>query len=120
MKRDMELIINILKCIEEGWEENFEEYFAEVEDYHFWHNVWLTRDFGLIETQDFHSLGKETTFTPTRITWEGHDFLDAARSEAVVSEAKEIAKKKGLDFLNLPYELTKSLLVEVTKGALFS
>lgn len=120
MKRDMELIIDILKCMEEGWTENFEKYFAETEDNHFWHNVWLARDFGLIEAYDFQSLGKDDTYIPTRITWEGYDFLDAARSEVVVNEAKEIAKKKGLDFLNLPYEITKSLLVEVTKGALFN
>lgn len=33
-------------------------------------------------------------------------------------EAKEVAKKKGLDFLSLPFELTKALLVEVTKRTL--
>lgn len=119
MKRDMELIINILKCIEEGWDENFKKYFSEIEDEHLWHNVWLAKDFGLIEAIDISTFDGEMYF-PTKITWEGHDFLDAARSVAVVNEAKEIAKKKGLDFLNLPFEMTKALLIEVTKGALFS
>lgn len=119
MKRDMELIINILKCIEEGWDEHINNYFSEVEHEHLWYNVWLAKDYGLIEAVDVSTLSGEMYY-PTKITWEGHDFLDAARHEVVVNEAKEIAKKKGMDFLNLPFEITKALLVEVTKASLFN
>lgn len=69
MKRDMELIIKILKCMEEGWDENFDRYFLEIEDKHLWYNVWLAIDCGLIEVLDASTLSGEL-YHHTKITWE--------------------------------------------------
>lgn len=121
MKRDMDLIIKVLKYIEEhntatnSIVVEIEGYDSEEEREAVQYQVKLLKDAGYIEAKG--SLNPYEFYVRS-ITWEGHEFLDAARNEAVVSEAKEIAKKKGMDFLNLPFELTKTLLVEVAKRSL--
>ncbi|WP_054956488.1 DUF2513 domain-containing protein [Paenibacillus dakarensis] len=122
MKRDMDLIIKVLKYIEEhntatnSIVVEIEGCDSEEKREMVQYQVKLLKDAGFVEATgglnpyEFHVRG---------ITWEGHEFLDAARNEVVVSKAKEIAKKKGMDFLSLPFELTKTLLIEVTKKTLF-
>ncbi len=36
-------------------------------------------------------------FTATRLTWTGHEFLDATRSDTVWNKTKETFTTKGLD-----------------------
>ncbi|WP_342423116.1 DUF2513 domain-containing protein [Paenibacillus sp. FSL E2-0178] len=122
MKRDMDLIIKVLKYIEEHntatnsivveieGHESVED--REIVQY----QVKLLKDAGYVEAKGGLN---PFEFYVRSMTWEGHEFLDAARNEVVVSEAKEIAKKKGMDFLSLPFEITKALLVDVAKRSLF-
>ncbi|OMC74248.1 hypothetical protein BK125_20830 [Paenibacillus odorifer] len=121
MKRDMDLVIKVLKYIEENNTATnnivveIEGYEGEEERELVQYQVKLLRDAGYIEAK---GVLNPFEFYVRNMTWEGHEFLDAARNEVIVNEAKEVAKKKGLDFLSLPFELTKALLVEVTKRTL--
>jgi Hypothetical protein (DUF2513) len=45
-------------------------------------------------------------------SWEGHDFIDAVRNDAVWTKLKTQASEKGA---SLPFEVLKSLAIEAVK-----
>ncbi|MFJ6030591.1 DUF2513 domain-containing protein [Bacillus toyonensis] len=120
MKRDMELVRNILIQIEENnprtvvkliMEEN--DKFTEDEiDYH----LKLMVDAGLIDGQAKRVMGGGLLVNIRGLTWLGHDFLDAARNDKVWEKANETAESKGLDLRSLPLEVVKDFLVESAKA----
>ncbi|WP_337034826.1 DUF2513 domain-containing protein [Paenibacillus illinoisensis] len=124
LKRDMELIIDILKCIEETKTSassaivvHMYRYDTKEKQEHVQYQINLLKDAGYVEARGGLN---PYEFTIYNMTWAGHDFLDAARNEVVVSKTKEFVKSKGLDFLSLPIDVAKELLVETTKKMLFS
>ena len=107
MKRDMDLI-RMLLLQQEGGERmpGLDEYPAKVQAHH----AALLIDAGLIEgvTQKDRT-GQVARFHILRLTWAGHDFLDAARSDTVWNKAKEKVFKPGLSW-------TFSALLEFLKA----
>jgi hypothetical protein len=65
---------------------------------------------GLIDGQP----GSHGMPTVSRLTWEGHEFLDAVRDESVWKKTKEIGKHAGGTGLDLMFGIAK----EVIKGKL--
>ena len=118
MKRDMDLIRAILLHVEEH--DEFDTY----------------RDRGLFPTHDERSLNdhvlqmKEQGLVDaniqkggtvaiiaaevTRLTPQGHDFLQAARNETIWRRAKAIVAEKGG---SVPWDVFKALLVAVAKDS---
>jgi hypothetical protein len=47
-----------------------------------------------------------------RLTWKGHDFLDAARNESVWKKATGVVRSKGL---SLTFDLLKELLTSTIR-----
>jgi hypothetical protein len=47
------------------------------------------------------------------LTWEGHEFLDAARDDTRWSKAKKLVQEKGG---SLMFEALKAVLVQTLKG----
>jgi hypothetical protein len=90
MKRDMDLVRDILIQVEEsththGWcDINIEGRSPAEITYH----VRMMHEQGLIEAQDLTTMSG-VSWLPKRLTAQGHDFLDAARSEKVWTLAKE-------------------------------
>src|SRR6266481_2807845 len=96
MKRDMELIRIVLLSVEEkagdprGWV-NLEipGHSNQEISYH----VTLLQDAGLLESCDLSgTVGFDVR--PKRLTWNGHEFLDAAKNDTVWKKALEIGKEK--------------------------
>jgi predicted transcriptional regulator len=113
MKRDLELIIDILKFVEENHEPR-PRIIAKSdkhEDSYVQYNVGLMWEAGLIEASEMSTF-EGTSYLIKGLSWEGHDFLDAARNEVVVNKAKEIAKKQGAELFKLPIEVIKGVLVK--------
>ena len=50
-----------------------------------------------------------------RLTWDGHEFLDAARNESVWNNAKVIIKEK---VGTVSFEVLKTLLIKISKSLL--
>jgi hypothetical protein len=99
MQRDMDLIREILFKMEAN-NAGFAPPLLEIEgDYttaQITHHVWLLGNAGLLKVTDVTSLGSEgPEAIPVSITWEGHEFLAAARNDTVWSQAKEKAKSVG-------------------------
>lgn len=118
MKRDMELVIKILKEVEE--KDSIEPFNLRMSDEGYdddlvMYHLILMSEAGLIETFELTTLGGSNVMVK-RLTWEGHEFLDAARNDSVLSKAKEIAKQKGAELSSLPLMVVKDLLLATTKS----
>lgn len=111
MKRDMDLVRRILLAVEEqagdprGWIElSIPGYSKEVVSQH----VAMLADAGLLTAQDLSSTGGYLV-CPKTMTWEGHDFLDAARNDSVWNKVRDQVKEK---LATVPFEVLKALLMK--------
>ncbi len=116
MKRDWDLIRTILFELEKadptaGWVElDIEDYTPRAVAEH----VRLLDEAGLIEVQDVTTMG-DYDWRAKRLTWEGHEFLNDARSDTLWKRAKElVAEKVG----GVSFEVMKAVLVQLARGAI--
>jgi len=91
MKRDLETIRSILLKTEASSEAFRCESPEEI------YNAVLLSDAGLIEAR-FAPPTLPDTAMILRLTWQGHDFLDAARNDTIWSKAKEKFLKPGISW----------------------
>lgn len=94
MKRDMDLIREVLLKVEElPFDGGFHEITVEGRtDDEVTYHVMLLHEAGFIEAQDLTTMDC-ICWKPKRLTYSGHEFLDAARSDTVWQKAKEWTKK---------------------------
>ena len=101
MKRDMDLCREILRQIEAHPELNrpvkIEVEGRAPEDITY--QLHQLRQGGLIEAKDVSDL-QGLAYKPLRLTWQGHEFLDAARDDTIWRRGKERVMKAagGLTF----------------------
>jgi hypothetical protein len=109
MKRDIDLVRRILLDLEmkgsytDWFDVDIEEYSPEQMDYH----LELLMEASLISIKDPGR--KPLRSYPVRLTWEGHEFLDAARDEVRWQKAKRTTAQGG----DVPFEVLRSVLVEL-------
>lgn len=53
---------------------------------------------------------REATLLPTRLTWQGHEFLDAARNETIWYKTKKLVQERGGA---LTFDVAKAVLAQV-------
>lgn len=112
MRRDMNLIRKILLEIEEadsGWAPRLEiEGYSESQvGYH----AFLLIDAGLANGHDASTLRSDgPTGLITNLTWEGHEFAEAARNDDRWSRAMGVVTEKGGD---VTLGVLKQLLVDM-------
>ena len=116
MKRDLDLVRRILLDIEErdegaqtfGWATFVEDgYPLEAIHYH----VQLLNDAGLIQADEL----VPGQWWPERMTWTGHEFLDAARNDELWAKAKrQVQNKVG----SAPFQLVHDLLIQMVQESL--
>ena len=115
MKRDMDLVRQILIIMEEDNNPRGSGNIAvpginsDVMAYHFK----ILRDAGLIEAIDASSTSG-MHFMPTSLTWQGHEFIDAARNDGIWNKAKDIMLKKTG---GMSLDVLKVLLTDLAKKA---
>jgi len=110
MKRDMDLVRAILIALEKtdsaGKYQQFsiDDISEEVLSYH----IKLLHQAGLIEAHDASGCN-EFKWYPVSLTWDGHEFLELAKNDAIWTKAKLqlIKKVDGLSFAVLKSLLTK-------------
>ncbi len=119
MKRDMDLIKTILLYLEENarpdqWIRglNVEGYTEDQVYYH----IKLLTETGLIEGRDA-GIDQYFMWYASTLTWEGHEFLDSIRNEAVWNKIQEIVKEKGG---SISMEVLKSLAIKVSESLFLS
>jgi hypothetical protein len=117
MKRDMDLIRRLLFAIEEAPPQGPTA--LEVPGFtgdEINHNLALLLEAGLIVGRQSGELGRPTPHIRVlRLTWEGHDFLDAARDETRWKQARSLIVEKGGAFA---FDVVKQLLLELLKQSI--
>ena len=116
MKRDFDLIRSILIQAEAVPAGTFPQTFNVPEGMTaqtLTEHIELMVSRGLIEGEVFSVVDGQ--FHVRKLTWEGHDFLDAARSDTVWKKAKEQLGKVGG---SASLEIVKAVLVQITKTQL--
>ena len=111
MQRDVDLIRQILLDLEAGgpyadWLDiDIEAYSPEQMDYH----LELLVEAGFIRIP---ATGRELTRGhPLRLTWEGHEFLDAARSDERWRAVRALSERAG----GLPFATIRAALLEMAQ-----
>jgi hypothetical protein len=116
MERDMELVRMILIEIEKS--PNSEPRGISIPDRSYsevnYHLKILTNAGFVISSELVTKYGD--AWYPRELTWLGHDFLDAIRSESIWNKTKSHAKEKGLKLTNLPFEVIKAACIETGKS----
>ncbi len=112
MKHDMDLARQILLQSEEKArygnlvvELEFEDVPKQILSEH----VKLLTEAGLIESK---VNTREASLLPTRLTWQGHEFLDAARNENRWNQAKKTISEKGG---SLTFDVLKAVLTQLMR-----
>jgi hypothetical protein len=122
MKRDMDLIRAILFRIERSDTTGsgrpdviFERHSQEKVSYH----VLLAAQAGFIKARDLTNSGSKLDVRPIHLTWAGHEFIDAVRSDTLWEKAKSISREKTgtVSFEALKIVLSK-LMRDVLRGGL--
>ena len=114
MKRDMDLVRLILLEIEKSSEDPRAEIRLQIPDYTFEqvsYHVMILHEAGLVEADDLSTMGSGSVWLPRRLTWSGHEFLDAARNDSIWKKAKEKAS-------SMNFELLKELLLNLARQQL--
>jgi hypothetical protein len=113
MKRDMNLIRFLLLDTEgEDPKPDLSPYSEEQKVYH----SALLIEAGLVDGRIIGGSNGEPVGTVTlRLTWAGHEFLDAARNDTIWHKAGERIKKSGVD---VTMSLTKEILNQILKQSL--
>lgn len=114
MERDLTLVRDILEAVAAhpkpvGWVPlNIPNRTADEISYH----VKLMVDADLVEAKD---VSTTTLFSwkPQRLTWQGHEFLDAVRNETVWNRVRKVIQDKGG---NASFEVVKELAIQISKS----
>ena len=99
MRRDMDLVRQILLAVEEREEEDLRRSTLSVEGYGeqaVARHVEIMQEAGLVDAHVMRADGVPPYAARVfRLTWEGHDFLEATRNETVWAKTKQFVKEKG-------------------------
>lgn len=113
MKRDMNLIrLLLLETEGQAPKPDLSNYSEKQQVYH----TALLIDAGLVDGIAIKDSSGEIQATNVyRLTWAGHEFLDAARNETVWQKTQENIKKTGVD---VTISILKDLLTQTLKQTL--
>lgn len=115
MKRDMDVVRQILIATEALPPGQGLDRMDGLDPAIFVHHVVLMKDGGLIEASAQVGRGSFANFAIVqRMTWSGQDFLDAARDDTLWQKAKVNVMRPGLSFT---FDVVKDWLkTEITQG----
>jgi len=116
MKRDMDLIRQILFDLEE-WQPEMGEVDIEVEGYsteEINYHLVILMDASLVKAAFQRNIKGDFIWHDIRLTWEGHEFLDAARDNKRWEKAKIAMAQVG----GFALDVMKQLLVQYLKQEL--
>lgn len=113
MKRDWEIIREILiRLDEKGVEthalksEDFDEHIRSNITY----QVELLEEAGLVDATIIKTMTDPPDFMAFRLTWHGHELLDAIRNDSVWNKTKQSFVSKGL---SMTFDLVKSVAISI-------
>ncbi len=120
MKRDMDLIRRTLLAIEDvpyRGKTGLHTSQIDIDGYAFEeinYSVSLLNDAGFVEAHSKTRIDKVVVWTIERLTWQGHEFLDAARDQKTWNQAKKTISEKGG---SLTFDVLKAVLSQLARQA---
>jgi len=112
MKLDMDLVRKILIVLEE-YPHGFYNQFLSIEGYseeQIGYHITLMEEAGLLRAIDATSMESQSPEAmPQRLTWQGHEFLDACRDDGRWAKAKDIFRQAG----GVSFDIAKEVLVRL-------
>jgi hypothetical protein len=117
MKRDMDLVRKILLAIEAS-ERPLDSTLIRIGGFthdNLTEHMRLMHEAGLIEGIAAYSIEHKLKWVELRLTWSGHDFIDAARNEAVWSEALGTVRTQ---IGTVAFAVLKDVLMDVSRSIL--
>lgn len=107
MRRDMELVREILKDITKGTVKmDFKLRGPEAEeDSKYIYHLEIMRQAGLINYTESKYMGGILLPTTPTLTWLGNDFLESIENDTLWEKTKEAAKEKGLELTKMPLDV---------------
>lgn len=82
------------------------------------YNVEILMEAGLIHGSMSQTIGPNVNnFIASRLTWQGHEFLDAIRSDTVWEKTKQSFLKQGI---SMTFDLIKTVATDIAVGYLKS
>ena len=118
MKRDMELIRKMLLELEGEAPVDLSQYSKEQQTYHtvlLLESGLITSINGSLDRIARDGRGNPIGFPPLRLTWAGHEFLDAAKNDTIWNQTRNLIKTKAGD---VSFEVLKTVLTECAKRAM--
>ena len=119
MKRNWDTIREILIRLEEKADEDYAlrlSNFPKERSSEISYHVELLIEAGLIHGEMSKTIGREVhDFIITRLTWQGHELLDAIKSDTIWNKTKESFISKGL---SMSFDLVKSVAVKIASDYL--
>ena len=116
MKRDMNLIRKILLEIEKS--SDFSGYIdLEIKDYtdeEISYHILLLSEANLIVAMDMSTIAK-LDYKPVRLTWSGHEFLEAAKDDTRWKKAVDTVINKGGGVV---FDILKDVLISLAREAI--
>lgn len=110
MKRDWDVIRDLLVKLEELPDTDhalYLEHFQEDQHFEISYHMRLVIEAGLVNGFMNDGIGSgPVEFEASSLTWEGHELLDAMRSDTVWGKTKRTVQKEGL---NLTFDIVKAL-----------
>lgn len=118
MKRDMELIRQLLMKIEESGRDDLRETDLQIDGYEprsVMYHIELLEEADLIKAEILRSTSGTLGAVVERLTWDGHEFLAAARNETVWNRVMKTIRDHSV---SLPFDVLKTVLVTGAKSLL--
>ena len=117
MKRDIDLVRKILLAIEAS-ERPLDSTLIRIGGYthdNLTEHMRLMHEAGLIEGIAAYSIEHRLKWVELRLTWSGHDFIDAARNESVWSESLTVIRGQ---IGTVAFSVLKDVLMDVSRAVL--
>lgn len=119
MKRDMDLIRKILRKIRDHEDPYGLDCIPEIEGYskkEISYNIGILKDADLLTARPSVEMrAKYENYFGINLTWEGHDFIDAAEDETIWKNAKKTVIRPGASFT---FDILKEWLKSEVKAKL--
>jgi len=117
MKRDLDLIRKILLALEDKQNDDWLEfshpdYSQEEIDY----NSNLIYDAGLADGMNMGTARHPDQYVLSKLTWQGHEFLDASRDDSIWEKAKSLIKTK---VSTVSFQVFLNVLTKLAEKELF-
>ena len=120
MKRDWELIREVLIRLDEKGAQTHalkSEDFGEENRGEIVYQVELLKEAGLVDASIIKTMSEPPDFVAFRLTWNGHELLDAIQDETVWNRTKDSFISKGL---SMTFDLVKSVAISIATEILKS